>query len=327
MARQLRIEFPGAFYHITSRGNQKQDIFLSDDDRLYFLKCLGEAYSRYESLIHAYCIMNNHYHLFLETPRGNLSRVLHLVNTTYSIYFNKKWERCGHPLQGRFKAILVQAEHYARELVPYIHLNPVRSGITDSPEKYEWSNYREYVGLMDSRPWTRSSLVLNLFGSQREEARLRYAEYVTWRGGQRLPHPLSEAKSTGILGQPDFIHRMHQTRMPEVCPNAERELPELLKSKARPDMGTIVAAVEAVLGPKNRHAKKVAIFITHKNTDYTLQELGEFYRMSVSAISEACRKTRATLQFNLTLIQAIAEIEKRAFGEKGVKSTLYSKSV
>jgi putative transposase len=314
MSRQVRIEFPGAFYHITSRGNQKQDIFLSDDDRYFFLNCLSGAYVKFGSLIHAYCLMDNHYHLFMETPGGNLSRVLHLINTTYAVYFNKRRERCGHPFQGRFKAILVQADRYARELVPYIHLNPVRAGITDHPEKFPWSNYLEYLGLMDSRPWTRTSLVLSCFGSQKDEARRRYAEYVLRRRSQEEVHPLDPAKSTGILGQPDFVECMRKSFRAADSSSSEREIPQLRKPKVKPDLGKITASAEVVLGAKNRLTKRIAIFVSHKNTDYTLRELGDYYHMSISAISEACRSTKKALPFNQSIVQAVIDVENRAFG-------------
>ena len=269
---------------------------------------------RFGSLIHAYCLMNNHYHLFVETPHGDLSRVIHLINTSYSVYFNKKWDRCGHPFQGRFKAILVQAEHYAREIVPYIHLNPVRAGLTKDPAEYTWSNYREYLGLMGSRPWTRTSLVLSCFGSKTEDAQRRYSEYVNWRLGQKQSHPLQPAKSTGILGDPRFIDGVRRTFLRPESSVPERELPQLRRPKVKPELARIVTAAELTLGKKNRLAKRVAIFVSHKNTDYSLKELSEFFHMSISAVSEAFRYSRSALRFNQSLIQAVADIEKQVFG-------------
>jgi putative transposase len=329
MARELRIEFPGAFYHVTSRGNQKRPVFLSDDDRHFFLRCLAEAHARFGSLIHAYCIMENHYHLFIETPHGNLSRIIHLVNTTYSVYFNRKWNRSGHPFQGRYKAILVQAEQYARELVPYIHLNPVRRGLVDQPEKYSWSNYREYLGVTTSRPWTRTSLVLSYFGNHLTEARRRYTEYVIWRLHQSLASPLKAAKSSGILGDSEFIDRIKKTSLPDALDVPDRELPRLRKPEVKPDLRMVIAAAEKALGPKNRLIKKVSIFVSHKNTSYTLKELAEFFHMSISAISEASRKTKKDLCLNQTLLRAISEIESQISSqmEGGVKPTLYREIV
>jgi len=316
MARQLRIEYGGAFYHVTSRGNGKCAIFLSGDDRYFFLKCLRDACERFSCVIHVYCLMGNHYHLFIETPRGNLSGIMHLVNTSYSIYFNHKHAHCGHPFQGRYKAILVQAEEYARDLAAYIHLNPVRAGITDSPESYPWSNYRDYLGIVQPPPWTTISFVLSFFGSKQAEARRKYAEYVLWRQAQKLPSPLDKLSPSGILGTQDFIERVKNNLKATECVGRDRELPQLrkLKPKPRPELSAVLAVTEEFLGPTNRYVKKCAVFLSHKNTAYTLRELGVFYRTSISSISQIYQKMDKELRFNESLSQAVQEIEKRLFG-------------
>ncbi|MDO9507797.1 MAG: transposase, partial [Thermovirgaceae bacterium] len=145
MARPLRIEYPGAFYHVTSRGNERKDIFKSGTDREKFLSYLKSATERYGAVIHAYCLMSNHYHLMLETPQGNLSWIMKHINSSYTSYFNIKRKRAGHLLQGRYKAILVEADTYAAELSRYIHLNPVGAKMVGSPEEYPWSSYRYYA--------------------------------------------------------------------------------------------------------------------------------------------------------------------------------------
>jgi putative transposase len=129
MARPLRIEFPGAFYHVTSRGNERKAVFKSLRDREKFLSYLESATERYGAAIHVYCLMDNHYHLLLETPSGHLSKIMQHINGAYTTYFNTKRERPGHLFQGRYKAILVDADEYAKELSRYIHLNPVRAAI------------------------------------------------------------------------------------------------------------------------------------------------------------------------------------------------------
>ncbi|BCG46469.1 hypothetical protein GEOBRER4_n1264 [Citrifermentans bremense] len=146
MARPLRIDFPGAFYHVTSRGDEKCDIFKSARDRLKFLEYLASTVDRHGAVIHGYCLMTNHYHLLLETPHANLSQILHLLNGSYTTYFNVKRKRAGHLFQGRFKAILVEADQYALELSRYMHLNPVRAGMTKEPATYQWSSYLAYIG-------------------------------------------------------------------------------------------------------------------------------------------------------------------------------------
>ncbi len=139
MARQLRIEYPGALYHVTSRGNEKKDIFRSIKDREKFLSYLSSAWERHGAVFHAWCLMSNHFHLMIETPEGNLSRIMKHINGSYTTYFNVKHKRAGHLLQGRYKAVLVQADTYAAELSRYIHLNPVRAKMVPSPEEYQWS--------------------------------------------------------------------------------------------------------------------------------------------------------------------------------------------
>ncbi len=140
MARPLRLQYPGACYHVTSRGNEKKPIFRNQKDREKFLAYLESAVVRYEAIIHVWCLMGNHYHLFLETPTGNLSQIMRHINGAYTTYFDVKWKRTGHLFQGRYKAILVEADQYATELSRYIHLNPVRAGIVDTPEGYFWSS-------------------------------------------------------------------------------------------------------------------------------------------------------------------------------------------
>ena len=314
MTRALRIEYRGAFYHVLSRGNQKLSIFLSDGDRCFFLKCLRDAYERFGSIVHVYCLMENHYHLFIETPQGGLSKIMHFINTTYSIYFNKKHGRCGHPFQGRYKAILVQAEEYAREVAPYIHLNPVRAGIAELPEDYPWSNYRDYVGPATRQPWTSTSFVLSLFASDINIAKAMYREYTLWRSGQHLPSPFDAAQASGILGNPDFVEQIKKLLPSGKLDQSERELPQLRKIKTKPELAQIFAATRAVLGDHNRLAKKVAMFITHKNTDYLIRDISEYYQISISGVSSACRKLKQELHGNETLAQAIREIEMRAFG-------------
>jgi len=314
VARQLRIEYPGAFYHVTSRGNQKQAIFLSEEDRCYFLKCLGDAYDKFQSIIHVYCLMENHYHLLIETPRGHLSRIGHTINTTYSLYFNKKHGRCGHLFQGRFKAILVQAEEYAREVGPYVHLNPVRAGLVDSPEQYAWSNFREYMGTMPSRPWTSTSLILSAFGSAPSIARPAYFEYVIWRLKQKLPNPLEAAESSGILGSPEFIERIGKSFFADQRRERNREVPQLRKIRPRPEMADILTIARELFGHKNRNARKTTIFIIHKNTDFPLREIGVFFGIGISGITDICRRTKLELLSNETLAQTVLEIERRFFG-------------
>ena len=177
MGRPLRIEYPGAHYHVTSRGNERKDVFKSQKDREQFLLYLESAVNRYEAVIHGYCLMSNHYHLLLETPSGNLSKIMQHINGAYTNYFNVKRKRSGHLFQGRYKAIVIEADEYAQELSRYIHLNPVRADIVGKPEEYRWSSYLEYIGERKHPEWLEISFILDYFGKGEDRFR-KYRGFV-----------------------------------------------------------------------------------------------------------------------------------------------------
>ena len=146
MARPLRVEYPGAFYHVINRGNHREKLFKSARDYEKFIQYLEKASERYALIVHTYCLMGNHYHLLVETPEPNLSMTMQWLNVSYATYFNRKQDRNGHLFQGRFKAILIEADAYLNHLSRYIHLNPVRAGIVERPGQYRWSSYPAFVG-------------------------------------------------------------------------------------------------------------------------------------------------------------------------------------
>ena len=148
MARPLRIQYPGALYHITSRGNERKNIYLDDSDTKKFLEILEAYHDRLGILIYCYVLMNNHYHIVIETPKGNLLKVMHGINTGYTGYFNRKYGQVGHLFQGRYKGILIHKESYLLEVCRYVHLNPVRARIVDRPDQYEWSSYGGFINTM-----------------------------------------------------------------------------------------------------------------------------------------------------------------------------------
>jgi REP element-mobilizing transposase RayT len=147
MARPLRIEYPGAVYHITSRGNEKKLIFKDERDREIFLDTLSQVDKRYNWLCHAYCLMNNHYHLIIETPDGNLSAGMRQLNGVYTQTFNRQHNRVGHLFQGRYKGILIQKDSHLLEVCRYVVLNPVRAKAVKKPEQWRWSSYQATAGI------------------------------------------------------------------------------------------------------------------------------------------------------------------------------------
>ena len=157
MARPLRIEYAGAVYHITSRGNEKKAVFKSDQDRINFLNTLQHVKKRYNWICHAYCLMDNHYHLLIETPDGNLAIGMRQLNGVYTQLFNKLHGRTGHLFQGRYKSILIQKDSHLLEVCRYVVLNPVRAKMVEAPEAWKWSSYRATAGreaAIPALPWS-----------------------------------------------------------------------------------------------------------------------------------------------------------------------------
>lgn len=206
MARPLRLEFPGAIYHITARGNAQGEIFFGDEDRSLFLVCLGEVVTRFTWLCHAYCLMDNHYHLLIETPDGNLSEGMRQLNGVYTQRFNRRHGRVGHLFQGRFKAIVVERDSYLLELCRYVVLNPLRARMVKHIERYPWSSYPATMGLVASPEWLKPDWILSQFGKRRATAKLRYAKFVS-EGGEGLS-PWSSVRGQAVLGNDAFVEKL-----------------------------------------------------------------------------------------------------------------------
>lgn len=178
MARPLRIEYDGALYHVTSRGNERKPIFKDDGDRELFLTTLWQVSERFHWLCHAYCLMGNHYHLVIETPDGNLSKGMRQLNGVYTQTFNRRHHRVGHLFQGRFKGILVQKESHYLEVCRYVVLNPVRAKAVKQPREWAWSSYRATGGLAAVPRCLKVEEILSHFGQRRGPAQQKYREYV-----------------------------------------------------------------------------------------------------------------------------------------------------
>src|SRR3989339_2274853 len=176
MARPLRVEFDGATYHVTSRGNAREDIFDDDGDRKAFLECLGKVVDRFNWLCHAYCLMDNHYHLVIETPEANLSKGMRQLNGVYTQSFNKRNQRVGHVFQGKYKAIVIEKEGYLLQVSRYVVLNPVRAKIVESPAEWKWSSYRGTAGIGKPHTVLTIDWILKQFDTHREKARKNYKD-------------------------------------------------------------------------------------------------------------------------------------------------------
>jgi len=183
MVRPLRIEYAAAVYHITSRGNEKKAVFKDDQDNTNFLNVLQHVNKGCHWICHAYCLMDNHYHLLIETPDGNLSLGMRQLNGVYTQLFNKRHQRTGHLFQGRYKSILIEKDSYLLEVCRYVVLNPVRAGMVERPEEWKWSSYRATAGRETPARCLRVDWVLGQFSHKRAKAERAYRQFVTWGDG------------------------------------------------------------------------------------------------------------------------------------------------
>jgi REP element-mobilizing transposase RayT len=201
MARPLRIEYEGAVYHVTSRGNARSDIYLSDKDREGFLDVLGYVVERFGWVCHAYCLMTNHYHLMIETPQANLSRGMSLLNGMYTQRFNREHKRVGHVLQGRFKSIIVDKDAYLLELSRYIVRNPVAADMVDDAGDWFWSSYQATAGEIAKPNFLQVDWLLSQFGSVKTEAKAAYIDFIHKKDASS---PWKSLNGPDILGNDEF---------------------------------------------------------------------------------------------------------------------------
>ena len=237
MARPIRIEYPGAWYHVTCRGNERRAIFSDDRDRSQFLEILFTTRDIYRIEVHAYVLMENHFHLVVMTPEGNLHGFMQRFNTAYTVYYNRRHRRSGHLYQGRYKAILIDADAHLLELTRYLHLNPVRikeySGL-DLKEKreiirlYPWSSYRGYIRLKDRQGFMNYSKVLAMVGSGDDpEGRRRYRQFVMGLIFKDMDITFWEdVKGQAVLGSEDFVNGIYERFLSKAKLN-RREQPGL----------------------------------------------------------------------------------------------------
>ena len=311
MARPLRVTFPGAFYHVTTRGNERKAVFKSKRDRERFLEYLESATLRYDACIHTYCLMDNHYHLLLETPSGNLPQIMQHINGAYTTYFNVKRDRSGHLFQGRYKAILVDIDEYAKELSRYIHLNPVRADIVQTPEEYTWSSYRAFIGKQKPAKWLCRDFILGYFGSKVSSAQKGYQEFVNALVSEEYESPLEQVVSSTLLGSADFIAYIKDNFISAKEP--DKELPALKELVPKASMQDIFKTVESAFPQDEALARNLKMYLCQKYTGKKLKDIGMQFSIGESGVSQSCRRVAQTIEKDKKLKKKIDRLEQQIY--------------
>jgi REP element-mobilizing transposase RayT len=312
VARQLRVEYEGAFYHITSRGNQREKIFWDDKDREELKRIIKRTKERYGYLLHAYVFMDNHYHLLIETPHANIKQVMQNINTSYTVSVNKRHKRYGHLFQGRYKAFIVDKDSYLLELNRYINLNPVRANIVQRPEDYKWSSYRAYIGAGDGITDTEDTLYA--FAKKRAIAVRKYKDFVEVGKGETSP--LGEAVGS-VLGDERFREKV--IKYIKGKPD-KTEISDIKKIEKKHRIEKIIKVVakyykiseEELLKRKKATGsqRKKAIYLCKLFSGQTNAEVGRLFGITLQAVTNAVRGIEKGLSEDKGLSREMALIKK-----------------
>ena len=279
MSRPLRLEYAGALYHVTSRGDRQEDIYEDDTDRKEFLSILGDVCDRYNWVCHAYCLMSNHYHLLIETPDANLSKGMRQLNGVYTRRFNTYHGRVGHVFQGRYKAIHVDKQSYLLELARYIVLNPVRAYMVSCAEQWQWSSYRATACMIQPPKWLSVEWLLASFGKRKSEAVKGYKKYVS--EGKGLPSPWCGLRNQVYLGDEEFVVQL------QGLIDGNKELSEIPSSQTRP---LLLSLEEYERLGSNRNN---SIIKAYASGGYTQKEIGDYYGIHYSRVSRIIKLAKS----------------------------------
>lgn len=278
MARPLRIEFPGALYHVTARGDRQEAIFDDDRDRQVFLKILSEVVAQFDWRCHAYCLMTNHYHLMIETAAANLAKGMRQLNGLYTQWSNRRHQRSGHLFQGRYKAILVDWDGYFLELGRYVVLNPVRASVVKHPKDWGWSSYGAMVGRAKSPAWLTTDVLLGEFGKSRSWARKKYQQFV--EEGMGAETIWKDLKGQIYLGDEEFVEQM-QGKLGE-----RKEDVNIPQAQQRP----LALSLEEIC--RRYPNRDRAIRAGYETGGYSYQQIAEYFGVHFTTVGRIVRDAR-----------------------------------
>lgn len=301
MVRPLRIQYAGAVYHLTARGNERKPIVRDDKDRWLFLRVLQDTVESYGILIHSWVLMDNHYHLLVETPESNLSLALRHLNGVYTQRFNRRHNRYGHLFQGRYKSILVHKDSYLKELCRYVVLNPFRAGMVKHPREWAWSSYRAIAGYETAPEWLTTGWLLDQFHKVKHKAQGLYRQFVL-EGMKRKENPWEKVSSQILLGMEGFeehIRRKVRGRHHSEAPTEQQRLclpnPDEILEKIAKINGVTVKEIVSPVRRRNE-GREAAIWALRQIGRLPLGKIAERMGVRYSAVSHAVSRMKRRMK-------------------------------
>jgi len=296
MARPLRVEYPGAWYHVLNRGRRKEEVFFQESDYLMFMDILGECTDTFNLEVHAYSLIPNHYHLLIRTPDGNLSRIMRHINGSYTQKINRRYGFEGSLFKGRFKSILVEEETYLLELVRYIHRNPLKAGLEKKLGEYRWTSHYGYNNKKKRPAWLNVETVLRYFSEYDREALRRMNAFIRKAPPRDLEKRLGSLNWPAILGGNKFIEKVRKKIKGKKIDKSE--VPQYKKSFKNMGTKEIIGKIleEYKIGEemfyrkrdkRNANIKKGYIYVCRRYLQKTNREIKESLgEISLSSVSK-----------------------------------------
>ncbi|MBU0530982.1 MAG: transposase [Candidatus Uhrbacteria bacterium] len=287
MARPLRVEYSGAVYHVISRGNKHNNIYFNNTDRQDFLGHVDDAVKLHNLICHAYCLMDNHYHLLIETPDANLSKAMRDINGNYTQSFNAAHKTVGHLFQGRYKAFVIEKETYLLEVARYIVLNPVRAKIVEHPRQWKWSSYRSTAESKEPPKWLHTDWIIGFFGKERKNGQINYRKFI--KEGINNIDPHDDVKNGFLLGSPQFISWIWETQTNGS--EEQKEHPREQRIVGRPELRDLFKDTQT------KQERNEAIKFARYRCGYLTTEIAEhvgLHRAVVGRISREAKNTKSS---------------------------------
>ena len=318
MSRPLRVQFGGAVYHVMNRGMARQTTFVDEQDCQAFLSTLGEAHRLWAIEVFSYCLMKNHYHVCLRTPKGNLSRVMRHVDGLYTQRFNRHHKRDGSLFRGRYQAILVDEDAYLAQVVRYIHLNPISAGVVEQPQQYRWSSHFHYLKPKGAPEWLNTDEVLEQLGRSQG-----FHEFVLSGNEEALEKYYQSKRHSPVLGRQEFVEKLKLVRA-----KLNREIPRYQRRALEINPERVIAKTARMYGVakedllngrrgQENEARKVAMYLVRRCCDRTLGETARLFGLgSYGAVGWVCHQVKAQMEREKKFRDRIEGIAAQIYQQK-----------